>query len=150
MSNNDEVKIGIEEKLEIEESKEQLNELNIEELEEKLYEKIRQKVIQEITEKENIEKLKYQQELEEKEKARKNYVEDMRESNIPWFDLTGFVVEGDNLKVEMEWNASFITMLKNAGIAGITDDEIVKKWLNNIIIGLEETLEDNSNKSEYL
>ena len=37
---------------------------------------------------------------------------------------------------ELDWNQSFIDMLSKAGYSGVTDDEIVNKWFDDLCKGI--------------
>jgi len=37
---------------------------------------------------------------------------------------------------ELDWNQSFIDMLSKAGYTGVTDDEIVNKWFDDLCKGI--------------
>jgi len=42
------------------------------------------------------------------------------------------------IRVEMDWNDQFIQQLRNTGVTGSNDDEIVLKWLYAIISGMHD------------
>ena len=37
---------------------------------------------------------------------------------------------------ELDWNQSFIDMLSKAGYSGVSDDEIVNKWFDDLCKGI--------------
>lgn len=97
---------------------------------------------QERKEAEAVEAARLQAELEAKAKeeaeirfkaeedARIKAEEELKAQQEPWVDIKGWVESAEHgLKIELDYNAAFVTYLRDAGIKGIDDDQIVQKWL---------------------
>jgi hypothetical protein len=64
------------------------------------------------------------------EDARLKAEEELKAQQEPWVDIKGWVESPEHgLKIELDYNAAFVTYLRDAGIKGIDDDQIVQKWL---------------------
>lgn len=59
--------------------------------------------------------------------------EKLQKSKTPYFQMNVLEMEevGD-IKVEMDWNPTFINQLKTAGYEGITDEQIIENYLHRI------------------
>lgn len=74
-----------------------------------------------------------------------------RNSSEPWVEIRG--ADHDNVKgfrIELDWNDAFIAHLKESGIKGSDDDEVVQKWLalmyQHLVEQLETKVIDNKDK----
>ena len=64
------------------------------------------------------------------------------ESKEPWVDIrSADFNEARGVRIELDWNDAFIAHLKNSGLQGTSDDEIVQKWLAFLYQHLVEKLE---------
>lgn len=52
-----------------------------------------------------------------------------QESDIPFFNFNIVDVEGDGVKVEMDWNPAFIKQLREQKYPGVNDEEVVEAYL---------------------
>lgn len=53
----------------------------------------------------------------------------------PWVNVVKMGVNPTNVTqgyFELDWNDEFILMLQDAGIEGVSDEEIVNKWFNGV------------------
>jgi hypothetical protein len=53
----------------------------------------------------------------------------------PWVNVVKMGVNPTNVTqgfFELDWNEEFIVMLQEAGIEGMSDEEIVNKWFNGV------------------
>lgn len=103
-----------------------------------------------------------QTELEEAKKEKEELVEEKKEmerelavfrqqkkeneerykSKTPWVEIKGADVDSaKGIKIELDWNDAFIVDLREAGIKGKTDEEVVQKWLAFLYQDLIEKLE---------
>lgn len=75
-----------------------------------------------------------------------HYTEDLdkkRSKSDPWVQLVGDGYDADKgLKLELDWNPSFVSMLRKCGYDGPEDEEVVRKWLaamyNDVLLTMEE------------
>jgi hypothetical protein len=67
------------------------------------------------------------------EQAKKDALEAIKAGEEPWVNITGIVRDPDRgIKIELDWNDTFIKYLKENGIEGPSDDIIVQRWLELI------------------
>ena len=67
-----------------------------------------------------------------KEKERRTYgeyVAMMKNSPIGWVDLRGISDNIEGVRIELDWNDAFVTELREAGITGSDDEQVVQKWI---------------------
>jgi len=91
--------------------------------------------------------LEVERELEDIEYRK--YVERMYESDDPWIDFVGNIRDTEKgQRLQMEWNSAFITYLRESGITGITEEDVVQKYvtllLQNMVDREEERYEKDS------
>jgi len=84
-------------------------------------------------------------------RQKKEEDEAKRNSSEPWVEIRG--ADHDNVKgfrIELDWNDAFIAHLKESGIKGSDDDEVVQKWLalmyQHLVEQLETKVIDNKDK----
>lgn len=66
-----------------------------------------------------------------------------RNSKDPWVEIrSADYNEARGIHIELDWNDAFIEYLKESGIKGKTDEEIVQKWLAMMYQHLVEKLEE--------
>lgn len=73
----------------------------------------------------------------------------------PWVAVLTTQVNPENPKngfFELDWNEYFITMLRNNGYTGVTDEEIVDQWFSDLCreVGAEEGLPMDRRGSGYI
>ena len=67
---------------------------------------------------------------EEEDLERANYIAKMKESDEPWCDMDSKVRDTKHgTRIEMEWNDAFIVYLKEAGLTGADDEQIIQQYL---------------------
>jgi hypothetical protein len=71
--------------------------------------------------------------LKEETKVYEQYTNTMKESDNPWVDIKGWATDEHGVKVELDWNESFVNYLKENGITGTSDEEIVQKWITYLM-----------------
>ena len=53
-----------------------------------------------------------------------------KEAEEPWVEIKGLVTDPTHgVRLEMDWNAAFILYLKQQGINGSSDDEIIQRYV---------------------
>lgn len=75
-----------------------------------------------------------------------------RNSKDPWVEIrSADYNEARGIHIELDWNDAFIVYLKESGIKGKTDEEIVQKWLammyQHLVEKLEEKVIDDKEKT---
>lgn len=83
-------------------------------------------------------KLERLKELEEKEAAEKA----KKEGPEPWVEIrSAEYSEIHGFKIELDWNEAFVQYLKESGLKGRNEEEVVQKWLGFLYGDLIEKLE---------
>lgn len=80
------------------------------------------------------EELRKEREYEEKVKKAEDDIsllrEKMKDSSEPWVHIISSKFDPSNgIKINLDWNDSFIRYLRKQGIKGENDEEVVKIWL---------------------
>lgn len=85
--------------------------------------------------------LEYVREIEDIEHQK--YIATMKESDDPWVEFVGDVrdtVQGQ--RIQMEWNDAFIAYLKDAGVAGVDEEQIVQKYISMVMRDMNDKMEE--------
>ena len=67
--------------------------------------------------------------LKAEEKVIAEYNDTMKSSDEPWVDLKGYTETANGLKISLDWNDAFIQHLRDNGMKGTDDEQIVHTWL---------------------
>ena len=84
----------------------------------------------------------------EQQEKHRAYVAKMKASPDPWVEIVGWVPDEHGVRIELEWNDPFITVLRQQGITGADEDQVVQKWLIMLMHDLSQQSEEESN-TEY-
>ena len=76
------------------------------------------------------EKLETQARHEREDAVADEYTSTMKDSPEPWVDLKGYQETENGLKIALDWNDAFIDHLRAQGLVGVSDDDIVHKYLS--------------------
>lgn len=85
-----------------------------------------------VAEMQNDDKRKEEEAKIRREAAKKEhdeYVSKMKASPDPWVEIEGWVETEKGVKVELEWNEPFVKFLREQGITGADEDQVVQKWI---------------------
>lgn len=67
--------------------------------------------------------------------------ENKQESSEPWVQIIGADANSDEgIKIELDWNQAFVDYLRDNGIKGTDDEQVVQRWLT---ILLQELTQDD-------
>lgn len=61
--------------------------------------------------------------------VRSEFTNTMKDSPEPWVDLQGYTETSNGLKISLDWNDAFIDHLRDEGMVGVDEDQIVHRWL---------------------
>jgi hypothetical protein len=87
---------------------------------------------------------------EDAKKAQTEFVDKMKASADPWVDIQGWVETDQGVRVELDWNNAFVQHLKDQGVSGADDDQIVQQWVVLLLRDMTEKLvEDTPESSEF-
>lgn len=79
-----------------------------------------------------------QQKKCDKDKVRDEYntlTQHLMDSQEPWFELSSFGFKNGEVELKMDWNKSFIEMMRKSGKVFNTDEEAVYQFLQGINLG---------------
>ena len=87
---------------------------------------------------------------EQTKKIQDDYIEKMKLSTDPWVDVIADVKDSNGLGVRLEWNDAFIVFLKENGINGTDEEQIVQKYIALLLRDTADKLEgETKGESEY-
>jgi putative protein kinase ArgK-like GTPase of G3E family len=66
-----------------------------------------------------------------------------RDSKEPWVTVVGETVTDEGIKIELDWNESFVKFLKAQGLTGKDETQIVQKWLSMIAKQTADKMSEN-------
>lgn len=111
---------------------------------------IKAEIMDDLKEEKALEAEEAKQRQEEERKAHEEYVAKMKASPDPWVEIVGWTEEEDGgVSVQLDWNDPFVTGLRDAGITGTDDDQIVQKWITYIMADLAEKIEEENEEGTY-
>lgn len=95
-----------------------------------------------------------QQQIIERENAIKShqtYVAKMKQSKDPWVEIQGWAQTPEGVRVELDWNDAFADYLKQKGIPGADDQQIVQQWITLLLRDMADEIEEknDANKSQF-
>jgi hypothetical protein len=89
-------------------------------------------------------------EREQNKKTQDEYVAKMKLSTDPWVEVMADVKDSNGLGVRLEWNDAFIAFLKENGINGTDQEQIVQKYIALLLRDTADKLEgETPGGSEY-
>ncbi len=86
---------------------------------------------------------------EQLRKDRESYVERMKASDEPWMDIEAWDENKTGAKIELDWNDAFIKHLRENGIAGTDDDQVVQKWLILLMEDMTGKMADEAEEGDF-
>lgn len=77
------------------------------------------------------------------------YATNMKESADPWVDIQGIVRDPTlGIKIKLDWNDAFIKELRDNGYTGITDDDIIHKYVALLAADMASVMEEDTKFEE--
>lgn len=107
---------------------------------------LRKQILAELKKEENLEQARLDQERKEQESAHKAYLERMYASSEPWVEIQSWADTPEGARVELEWNGAFVEYLKQNGISGTDDEQIVQKWVALLLMQITDSMENPIDK----
>ena len=90
---------------------------------------IKKEIIEELKSDEARQAEEAKQRREKQKEEHDKYIEMMKASPDPWVEIEGWVDTPQGVRVELEWNDSFVDNLRQNGISGVDDEQVVQKWV---------------------
>ena len=108
-------------------------------------------IVDELKEKKAYEAKEREIRREQEDIERNNYVAKMKASDEPWVDFVGNVRDTkEGQRLEMEWNDAFIVYLRENGISGTDDEQVVQKYISLLLRDMTDKFEERySNDSDF-
>lgn len=111
---------------------------------------LKQEILNELKDQETRRREELLIEREAKQKAIDEYVARMKLSTDPWVDVIADVKDSNGLGVRLEWNDAFIAFLKENGITGADQEQVVQKYIALLLRDTADRLEEETKGgSEY-
>lgn len=105
---------------------------------------IKQQVLEELKSEEVRKREEAKAERERQRKEYEQYVERMKSSSEPWVDVTGWSETEEGVKVELEWNDAFVDYLRDNGVTGADDEQIVQKWVTLLLRDMADQMDEQA------
>lgn len=111
---------------------------------------VRSQVLDELKSEDERKRQEKIRQREEDKKSRDSYVERMKTSDEPWVDIIGFVDTPQGVRVELDWNGAFVAYLRENGVRGTDDEQVVQRWITLLLRDMAEQMEEEiPEQSEY-
>ena len=105
---------------------------------------IRSQVLEELESKEERERQTIIQQREEQKEVHEEYVAKMKASSEPWVDIQGWVQTEQGIRVELDWNDAMVKYLRDEGISGTDDEQVVQKWVTMLMHDMAGQMEEEA------
>lgn len=108
-------------------------------------------IVEELKEKKVFEEKEREIRRESEDLERANYVAKMKASDEPWVDFEGTVRDTEHgQRIQLEWNDAFIVYLREAGIDGTDEEQVVQKYIALLMRDMTDRVEDRyENDSDF-
>lgn len=111
---------------------------------------LKQEILNELKDQETRRREELLIEREAKQKAIDEYVARMKLSTDPWVDIIADVKDSNGLGIRLEWNDAFVAFLKENGINGTDQEQVVQKYIALLMRDAADRLEEETKGgSEY-
>lgn len=111
---------------------------------------LKAQILEELKDKDTRRREELLAERETAKKAQDEYVERMKLSTDPWVDVMADVKDSNGLGVRLEWNDAFIVFLRENGINGTDQEQVVQKYIALLLRDTADQLEgETKGESEY-
>ena len=109
-----------------------------------MVELIRGQVLVELESKEERSRQKIIEQREDQKKTHDEYVAKMKASDEPWVDIQGWVQTEQGVRVELDWNDAMVKYLRDNGVSGTNDEQVVQKWVTLLMHDMAGQMEDEA------
>ena len=117
----------------------------------KMLAELKAQVIAELKSEEALKREEAKIKREQQRKEHDAYVKTMKESDDPWVEIEGWVETKEGVRAELEWNDAFVSYLRNQGITGTDDEQVVQKWVTLLLYDMAGQIENqvNENRGDF-
>ncbi len=106
-----------------------------------LIDSLKKQILEDLKKSDEQQKAELEQQRKDQEKAHQAYLEKMYASPEPWVEIQSWADTPEGAKVELEWNDSFVEYLKQNGISGSNEEQIVQKWVALLLMQINDSME---------
>jgi hypothetical protein len=111
---------------------------------------IRKQIMEQMQTEEEFKRQQRIDQIEAEKKAHDAYVSKMKDSSEPWVEVLGAVDTSQGVRIELDWNTAFVEYLRENGVTGIDDEQIMQQYITLLLRDMAETMSDASpEQSEY-
>lgn len=107
---------------------------------------LRNDIVKELKDKDEQDRLRLEEERKVQATKHRAFIEEMYASKEPWVELQSWADTPQGVKVELEWNDAFVSYLKSQGIEGTDEDSVVQKWVALLLMQVNDSMENPSDK----
>lgn len=110
---------------------------------------IRRQVLDELKSEQERERAQKIKEREEAKKVHDEYLAKMKESSDPWVEIQGWTETAHGVRVELEWNDAFVQYLKEQGVPGADDDQVVQRWITLLLRDMADQMDEQQPETKF-
>jgi hypothetical protein len=111
---------------------------------------LKQQILEELKDEDTRRREELLAERERVGKIQDEYVEKMKQSLDPWVEVMADVRDSNGLGIRLEWNDAFVAYLKENGINGTDQDQVVQKYIALLLRDAADKMEEETKGgSEY-
>lgn len=81
---------------------------------------------------------------EKQRKEHDEYIAMMKESEDPWVEIEGWVETKEGVRAELEWNDAFVAYLREQGIPGTDEDQVVQRWVAMLLYDMASQMDEKA------
>lgn len=105
---------------------------------------IKAQVLEEMKSEETRKKEEAKIRREQQKKEHDEYIAMMKESEDPWVEIEGWVETAQGVRVELEWNDAFVAYLREQGIPGTDEDQVVQRWVAMLLYDMANQMDEKA------
>lgn len=110
---------------------------------------IRRQVLDELKGEQERERAQKMKEREEAKKVHDEYLAKMKESSDPWVEIQGWTETAHGVRIELEWNDAFVLYLKEQGVTGADDDQVVQRWITLLLRDMADQMDEQQPETKF-
>lgn len=106
-----------------------------------LIESLKKQILEDLKNDEAKKLAELEAQRKDQNKAHQAYIEKMYASPEPWVEIQSWADTPEGARVELEWNDAFVEYLKQNGIEGTNEEQIVQKWVALLLMQINDSVE---------
>lgn len=109
---------------------------------------IKAQVIEEMKSEETRQKEEAKIRREKQKKEHDEYIAMMKASEDPWVEIEGWVETSEGVRAELEWNDAFVAYLRDQGIPGTDEDQVVQRWVAMLLYDMASQMDEKAEEGK--